>query len=386
MRREVEQAQAAVDRLGAMNYPDWVERVQNWSPARDFMTRDTAVRFAVEGLIQERKVGVLAAAGGTGKTTVNLILGISIVLGRPFFGHSIPKRGSFVLLSLDDPQEDLDGALRRVMEAMGLSEAEVGEVLTKFRVISLIDVPGLAFTAADGGAVFATNLEAEIIEAVQGIPDLVGIALDTLRQFCGGSSLDEQVIKLTISAATRVAHKTGAFVIFNHHVGKQNFRDGISDMYAGTGSAAIADNSRFVLVLQTTTWPDIEAKMRRTGQERGTPLVLTSTRGSLLVRAPAPIYLHREGFYIGRVAGAALTLDQQADEKDRAILRAVRSGATTKTAVAGLVRGKKTQVLDRIDVLLSRQLLSNQSSQSGSRAKAELMVTAAGSRLLDEDL
>jgi RecA-family ATPase len=373
--------------LAAAEKPNWVERIQDWGPPSDFMTRSTVARFAVDEWIQDGKVGALVSAGGTGKTTIKLILLISHALGRPFFGQAV-RQGTFVLLSLDDPQEDLDAALVRVMKAMRLTDEECGQVLRHSRVVSLIgERECLTFTAPEHGAVVATNLGDKVLEAVAGIRDLVGIGLDTLRQFCGGSSNDEQVVKLTISAATRIAHETGAYVILSHHVGKQNYRDGISDMYAGSGSAALADNCRFVFVLQTTTWPDIESKVRRTGQERGDPLVLTSTRGSLLVRAPAPMYLHRDGFYVGRVAGALLSREQQADNKDRAILEAVRAGNnSSKNKIAKAVGGNRNDVLRRIDDLVSRRHLGQGGSASGSSSTTEFIVTATGAKLLDGDL
>ena len=51
--------------------------------------------------IQAGKVGALVAAGGVGKTTLMLKLGICIALGRPFFGQGV-KKGSFLLISNDD--------------------------------------------------------------------------------------------------------------------------------------------------------------------------------------------------------------------------------------------------------------------------------------------
>lgn len=363
----------------ASSCPGWVEAVRQWRPPQDLSTFDAPVRFAVDGWIQAGKVGALVAAGSTGKTTLMLILAICVATGRAFFGQAV-QQGSFVLLSNDDSQEDLNLALSRVGNGMELTTQEWELVRTKVRVVSLQGLDGTkTFTMPEHGAATATGLEALILQAVEGITDLVGVVLDTLRQFSGGNSNDEQTVKLTISGATEVAAKTGAFVLFTHHTGKQNYRDGITDMYAGSGSAAIADNCRFVLLLQTTTWPDIESKVRRTGQEDGSPLVLTATRGSLLVKAPEPMFLHRSGFTIERVAGAVLTSDQLADERDRAVLRAVRDGHQTKTAIAQAVRGRKADALARVDSLTGRGLLAL-GNQSGT---ARLMVTARGALFLD---
>lgn len=257
--------------------PPWVKAMQAWQPTRRVGTRTVNVQYAVDGLVRVGKVGVLVAAGGTGKTTLLLILAICHATGRPFFGQNVLP-GTFVLLSNDDPLEDLECALDLVVQALRLTEEELALVDQKVRLHSLQGAAGLkTFTTSNAGSVSATGLEELVLRAVRGIPDLVGIAIDTLRQFSGGSSNDEQVIKLTIAAATEIALGTGAYVILPHHTGKQNYRDGVADMYAGSGSAAIADNCRFVLLLQTATWSDIESKVQRTGRERGDPFVLIST-------------------------------------------------------------------------------------------------------------
>lgn len=357
--------------------PEWVEKLGNWGHSTNFANRKVAVEFAVHGWIPAGKVGALVAAGGTGKTTLLLILAVCIALGRPFFGCQV-LQGAFVLLSGDDSQDDLDGALVLVMQAMKLTPNDVAQVAERVRILSLLQLDGVrTFTTTVHGDVVATGLENLIAHAVQGVKNLRGIALDTLRQFSGGSSNDEQVIKLTIAGATKLALETGAFVILPHHTGKQNFREGVTDMYAGSGSAAIADNCRFVLLLQTTTWADIASKVNRTGQERGDPLVLRSTRGSLLVKAPEPMFLYRDGYHMGRVAGSVLTREQQGDERDREILRAVGGSAETKTAIAKKVRGRRTDVLARIAELEGQGYLFRPASSSG-----KYKLTANGATLV----
>lgn len=366
----------------AKSTPEWVEKVLAWQPPTDLAERRVKLKWAIDGWIQQGKVGALVAAGGTGKTTLLLTLGICIATGRRFFGRQV-RYGTFVLLSNDDSQDDLDNALALVVQAMRpkLTEAELGLVQTKVRVISLQGEGGIkTFSTTVGGSVLATGLDMYLMEALAGIDDLVGVALDTLRQFSGGSTNDEQVIKLTIEASNEVATATGAFVILTHHTGKQAYRESIDDMYCGSGSAAIADNSRFVLLLQAATWPDIASKVRREGHEEGRPLVLTSTRGSLTMQPPQPLYLYRDSYFLGHIEGAVMSRDQQEDERDRAILRAVREGARSKNAVYAVVKGRKTASNERVDALLGRGLLVVSGSQGGSPL---LTLSGEGARFLD---
>ena len=357
---------------------EWVNAVRSWQPPSDIQSKEQPVDFAVDGLIPARKVGALVAAGGTGKTTLQITLGVSIAIKRRFMGCEV-QQGSFVLLSSDDSQEDLDGALARVVRAIKLTDAELELVKRKVRVHSLQGLGGdKTFAAMVNSGPASTGLETLIVEALRGIDDLRVLGLDTLRQFSGGSSNDEQIIKLTIAGATEVARLTGCAVVVSHHTGKTNYRDGITDMYCGSGSAAIADNCRFVLLLQNTTWSDIESKVQRTGREAGEPLVLQSTRGSLLVKAQPPIYLHRDGFYIGRVAGASLSYDQVLDKRDRAVLLAVRSGAQSKNAIAARVGGNKTAVLACVDDLEARGYIRN-----GSVSRPQFILTTEGARFLE---
>lgn len=359
--------------------PDWVAAAQAWSPV-DLDTVVTTVDWVVHGLIPAKKVGALVAAGGTGKTTLLLTMFACIALGRPFLGRE-SEFGTCVLLSADDPQEDLEAALALICKAMKLSKVDRERVAWKVRLISLQGAPGTkTFSIATGSGIVSTGLDEFIVQALAGIDDLVCVAIDTLRQFAGGSSNDEQVVKLVVEQCMNVATSLHCAVIVPHHTGKQNYRDGVADMYAGTGSAALADNCRFVLVLQTTTWADIEGKVARTGQEVGAPLVLTPTRGSLLAKASDPVFMHRDGFYIGHVAGKKLSRDEQEDRKDRAILAAVRSGAQTKNAIASAVKSNRRAVLARVDEVEGRGLLQRSGSESGS---GKLMLSTAGAHFLD---
>lgn len=125
-----------------------------------------------------------------------------------------------------------------VAKAMGLTSAERQTVALKVRIHSFQDTGCPTFSAVRNGQVVESGEDEALIHALAGIRDLVGVAFDTVRQFCGGNSNDEQVMKITVAAATKIATRTGAFVVLAHHTGKQNFRGKVIDMYVSVSTVA----------------------------------------------------------------------------------------------------------------------------------------------------
>jgi len=272
-----------------------------------------------------------------------------------------------------------------IAATMKLDSSELVLVAEKVRIVSLQDADAPTFVKAYNGQHVATGFEDAVIQHSSSIPDLVGIAFDTLRQFCGGSSNDEEVIKATVAAATRVARRTGAFVMLPHHTGKQHHRAGQDDMYTGTGSAALADNSRFVLVLRKLS----EDEAKKVGDSAlaaaaaGGLLKLSSARGSLRVSPPDPMYLHRDGYLFERVVADARARDIDHAELQHKVMAAIRDGAHSRNAIENKVGGRRTSLLGEIDRLLHAGLIAeDRGAQKLARGVSPLRLTAAGSALL----
>ena len=365
---------------------DWPTRVMTHSACPGFVVgkgHPPPIEWSVEGWAQAGKAGVLVAAGGTGKTTLVLLLAVCHATGRPFMGRAV-RQGKVVILSNDDTQEDLDATLALVVRACELTERELLLVEFGVVVVSTIGLDGVkTFAATVEGRPQATDMLYHLQDATADMGNLVLVVLDTARQFAGGPTNDEQVVKLLIGGAAEFAAKRGCYVVIPHHTGKANYRDAVTDMYAASGSAAISDNARFVWLLMRVSWGEIADKVQRTANEDGDPLVLMSTRGSLRVRAPDPVYMVRDGYSIRPIAGNVMSKDQQADQKDLEVLRAVRGGAQSQVAVTRVVRGRRQSTLDRIENLLQRGHLIDGGNRSGTGSAAKLQVSESGARWLD---
>jgi hypothetical protein len=345
----------------------WLAALMNYQPPLQSWREPPPVRWAVEGLIREGTVGALIAPGATGKTTLLITLGICHALGQPFLGRSV-KQGGFLLLSLDDSQEDLDAAVGEVINAQRLSEREVLDVAAFLRVISLQGKKGPRSFNRPGLPGAPNAQMQEVLEvACAAVPDLVGVSVDTLRQFAGGPTNAEEVIMQVYSICAAVSTCTGAYFAITHHTGKQGAREDAGDMYAGSGSAAIADNARFVLVLaeekDRATLARIDLKTQgNQAHGKETVLCLGSRRGSIRHQAQKDVLIVRRGFLL-----EAAAIQEAGDARTLQILDAIAAEVDagrkpSKNAVFKAIGGNRNTVFAEIDELIECGLVAGQPS------------------------
>lgn len=367
---------------------EWVQALKYYQPPLHAWREPPPIRWAVEGLIRAATVGGLVAPGATGKTTLLITLGICHALGRPFMGRKV-QQGGFLLLSLDDAQEDLDAAVGLVLKAMELSEEDVKKVGEYLRVISLQGWNGpRTFNVPGTPGQLDVQMVQALCDACNAIPQLVGVCVDTLRQFAGGPTNDEQTIMAVSSSCAMIAVKTGAYFVIPHHTGKAQAREDAGDMYAGSGSAAIADNARFLLVLSEVTeraeLSRFDAQVQQ-DQNDGicTVLRLSSRRGSIRHKPEGDLFIVRNGYLM------EVTAPHHQNNINRAlpILNAIRdltaSGeSTSKNAVHAQLGGRRKLVLEKIDELVSTGLVVTGPQRDSRNHPRLLGLTPAGSELL----
>lgn len=316
------------------------------------------VKFVLKDWLQQRKVGLTAAEGATGKTTLAIWKAAHIVLGRECLGLEVTTPGPVIFISRDDDQEDLDGVLQEIVLAMNppLSEQEVERLESDLYLISLAEEEEgfLLIEPADKGGTswkpsrFAGELRAEV-ERIQ--PVLV--VIDTVRQFTGIESANEAG-QIKFMAVCKSLTKWGASVDVLHHVGKQAARERIVDMYSAIGSSALADNARFMwrlLKLEPEDYSGAKATVKLPEdfavplESEGGLFQLHSTRGSSRVRNPAPLVYARRGYGLDVVTGARRKSQEERQQDGRAELRqkvlaffkkAGAEGATTRQVTDSL--------------------------------------------------
>jgi hypothetical protein len=334
-----------------------IERLKSWKPADAAqVTEIREIKYYVEGLIQSHLAGSLVSQGGTGKTSILMLLGIETALGGTWFGMAVTQ-GAFVLLSLDDAQEDLDACFAVILLEKQFKPSQVEIIRANVRLISLRSMKmTIKFAKKDGQSFMSTGLDQALIEGLSEIPNLRCVALDTLRQFAGGTTNDDQLVTVATKAITSVADACGCAAIVNHHGTKQGAREGVVDQYSGAGSGALADNLRFVLNLSTVKTEDARKMLNFSvlddfALDHGSVVLeLVDTRGSLLRRTIDPVYIMRDGYRFTTLETSKKTPAQRNMEKFKQVARIIKDkGPQSRNGLFAVLKGKKQDFLEMIN-------------------------------------
>ena len=341
----------------AENKSEIIQLLKSWKPADAAqVTEIREIKYYVEGLIQSHLAGSLVSQGGTGKTSILMLLGIETALGGAWFGMAVTQ-GAFVLLSLDDAQEDLDACFAMILREKAFTAVQVEIIRANVRLISLRSMKmSIKFAQKDGQSFMSTGLDQALIEGLSEIPNLRCVALDTLRQFAGGTTNDDQLVTVATKAITSVADACGCAAIVNHHGTKQGAREGVVDQYSGAGSGALADNLRFVLNLSTVKTEDARKMLNFSvlddfALDHGSVVLeLVDTRGSLLRRTIDPVYIMRDGYRFTTLETSKKTPAQRNMEKFKQVARIIKDkGPQSRNGLFAILKGKKQEFLEMIN-------------------------------------
>jgi hypothetical protein len=212
------------------------------------------------GMLPRGKVGILAAAGGVGKTYALTGLALSIVTGRPWLGHfPVGNVGGHVAMILgEEDGPEIHRRLYAQAAAMGIGPSE-GPALDRIRALpgaglslTLVEVDPMTRRSAPtdhAGALLAfLRLEAE-----RGGFGWDAVLLDPLSRFAGADAeTDNAAATRLIEQAERFTQLPGGpSVILAHHTRKPDDKPGAGIVAPASaspvrGSSALVDGARWV--------------------------------------------------------------------------------------------------------------------------------------------
>lgn len=207
------------------------------------------------------KVGLLAAAGGTGKTYAFINLALSIATGRPWLvsshgGFAVAKPGAVLLMLGEETREEIHRRLCDTAASMGIAGERTGDVHRRVWPLSTCGMPDTALVKDyfDKGESpftdFFVKLATSLRDRAPGPDGWTAILLDPAARFMGAEGeKDNAAATKFITALERLTRLPGGpAVLVAHHIRKTDPAKEV-DINAVRGSSALVDGARWVATM-----------------------------------------------------------------------------------------------------------------------------------------
>lgn len=208
-------------------------------------------------------VGLLAAAGGTGKSMATLQLAVSVCTGVPWLQMPMGEPGTVMIFSAEDDRDEVHRRLARVVgmyrdnvTGYGLLDHNAWDEHDESirRRLFVFDRVGEnnQLTRKLHGTTERTEFAERVIRTAHQAPEPPRlIVLDPLSRFDGGDPNDNADGTRLVEAAEQIRKQTGATVLLPHHVAKASMKDSEAGQEAVRGASGLVDGARWVGLLQT---------------------------------------------------------------------------------------------------------------------------------------
>lgn len=192
--------------------------------------------------LPRQEVSLLSGHGGTGKSTVAMMLCTAVALGRPLFGIAT-ERTSALFVSMEDRANAIRWRLAHICRLLDVEPHVLEEQLCIFDATAN---PRL-YTAAGRGPGQVTSTYRELQEAIQGAGLVV---IDNASRAFGGNEIQRGQVDEFIGTLATLARENDAAVLLLAHVDKTTSRAGTaagSEDYSGSTAWHNAVRSRLSL-------------------------------------------------------------------------------------------------------------------------------------------
>lgn len=175
-------------------------------------------QFIWDGYLPRGVVSLMGAHGGTGKSTIALMLGVCNALGRPLFGiNTVQCKTLFV--SLEDSAQIVRHRLAFICNLWGINPVDLQD---KLHIVDGTENPEL-FSADTRGAGETTATYFELRKLVQ--QGNIGlVVVDNASDAYGGDEIQRRQVRAFIRALAEVARLTNCAVMLLAHVDKATSR------------------------------------------------------------------------------------------------------------------------------------------------------------------
>ena len=204
-------------------------------------------QFIWDGYLPRGVVALMGAHGGTGKSTIALMLGVCAALGRPLFGVDTVAC-KVVFVSLEDGANIVRHRLAGICRTWGINPQDLQDRLF---IVDGTENPEL-FSAETRGAGDTTATYAELHKLVE--KESIGLVLvDNASDAYGGDEIQRRQVRAFMRSLVQITRLTNPAVMLLAHVDKNTSRNKKAEGGEGySGSTAWHNSARSRLFLTRT--------------------------------------------------------------------------------------------------------------------------------------
>lgn len=234
-------------------------------------------QFVWDGYLPRGTVTLLGAHGGTGKSTIALMLGACTALGRPLFGvDTVACKTMFV--SLEDGQHIIRHRLAQICRTLAIDPELLRD---RMHIVDGTANPEL-FTAESRGAGETTPAYLELCKLV--LAEEIGmVVVDNASDAFGGDEIQRRQVRAFIRSLASVARSTDCAVMLLAHVDKATSKARKAEGGEGYSGSTAWHNSARSRIFMTRTEDGLltlEHQKSNLGKKRE-PLTLVWPDGGL---------------------------------------------------------------------------------------------------------
>jgi hypothetical protein len=245
---------------------------QDWStrpltPRRWLLTRprdpgDVNIKNSPEpGYLPRGKVGMIAAAGGAGKTMALLQLAVSVATGQPWLGSrgfNVPEeaRGYVCLLLAEEDEDEVQRRMMSIKDALALQGDEWELVCRRLLILPMVGKPSARFIEATGErgkttreTPFFDDFKTRLVNA--GVPWSL-IVLDPLSRLATAETeVDNHHATRFVEAVEKLVNVPGEPTVLVAHHSNKSARGGVGagSANAARGASGLTDGVRWLATL-----------------------------------------------------------------------------------------------------------------------------------------
>lgn len=280
------------------------------------------VRFLFDPLLPLRHVTLLGGHGGTGKSSLALVLGAHAACGRPWAGFPVERCSKVVFVSLEDEGALVRYRLRRIIAAYGLDSGVVAKGLL------LLDGTEAcaALMSEDSGPyqrAAPTSVLSEMRQKVAGA-DLV--IIDNASDAFDANENSRRDVRAFIRELASIAKRNDAAVMLLAHIDKAAAKGGAyGNSYSGSTAWHNSARSRLALVTDDSGGITLLHEKLNLGS-KAEPVILSFDSHGVLIPS---VNLS------GQLAGCEVTSAFDAQEALNVVRAAIEAGITVPAATTG---------------------------------------------------